>query len=137
LVVLSPDRRAHAAEPGHVDLLEWADVAGVPFPFPMPAATTSALWDEICRVPRNPLGEVSIHERVAHVVRKAAQAFERALRERQGPEAFAIDFGVHLDTGREAAWRMLRLACRSTANGEFALVLGFPDELPPSPPPDA
>jgi hypothetical protein len=76
---------------------------------------------------------------VAHVVRKAAQAFERALRERArpGPEPFAIDFGVHLDTGRKPCWRILRLACRSTANGEFALVLGFPNELPPTPSPDA
>lgn len=135
MVVLSPDGRTRSADSGHIDLLEWAEVAGVPFPFPMPAAATAALWDEIRRVPLTQIGNEPLHERVAHVVRKAAQAFERAQRARELPtpgqprlEPFSIDFGVHLDTGREPAWRILRLACLPAETGNLSLLVGFPAE---------
>jgi len=132
LVVLSPDGHTSSAHTGHIDLVEWADVAGVPFPFPMPAAATSALWDEIRRIPLAQIQRAPVHERVAHVVRKSAQALERVLQTRSDDarqEPFAIDFGVHLETGREPAWRILRMACLPTESGELSLLIGFPHEL--------
>ena len=119
-----------------IDLCEWARMQGHESPFPVPAAITAALWEELERIPFRLAGAVTMPERVHHVVAKARAALELELRDSAASDlvqGVVLAFSASLpSTLRDRPRRKLHLFCGPSDDAAIVITIGVPDEIPPT-----
>jgi hypothetical protein len=120
-----------------IDVEEWAELRGLPYPFPFRTALTRALWDLATALPFHVAPTSSADQRIRVVLEAAERAVVRATEPPLSLDpgaGFIATFSVALPGhSTDPHWRPLQLLCGPDESGEIVVTVGLSEELKPIP----